>query len=79
MAKVKISLLVYKNYIKPKACEQLGEKDKITVLHPIGGRNGSFIENVLQEMGIHQICIAVEKETRTCTTVLDVTCSLFIS
>ncbi len=38
------------------ACEQYGEKDKISVLQFVGGRNGSFIQQVLQEKGIHQIC-----------------------
>lgn len=38
------------------ACEQYGEKDKISVLHFVGGRNGMFVQNVLQEKGIHQIC-----------------------
>ena len=38
------------------ACEQYGEKDRISILHCLGGRNGQFIQQVLQDKGIHQIC-----------------------
>ncbi|KAJ3039904.1 hypothetical protein HDV00_011687 [Rhizophlyctis rosea] len=53
------------------ACEQHGEKDKVTILQPIGGMTGSYIQRVLDEKGIHQISVPVAKGTRTCTTVLD--------
>lgn len=37
------------------ACEQHGEKDKVTILQFIGGMTGSYIQRVLDEKGIHQI------------------------
>ncbi|KAJ3053565.1 hypothetical protein HK097_003942 [Rhizophlyctis rosea] len=53
------------------ACEQHGEKDKVSILQFIGGMTGSYIQRVLDEKGIHQISVPVAKGTRTCTTVLD--------
>ncbi|KAJ3273889.1 hypothetical protein HK104_004212 [Borealophlyctis nickersoniae] len=53
------------------ACEQYGEKDKITILQFVGGMTGKYIQSVLEEKGIHQINVPVGKGTRTCTTVLD--------